>query len=126
MSEFNSFTQQIGDTLPILESMGREVVTFKVIWGLPPKARLRPRSTGNADASKINAITAKATGGALASALIASAVTAKRVQSNMKLGTAILDVDFAVPPRVQMKFVNFKAPEADHLFRDDELEVVCR
>jgi hypothetical protein len=40
MTEFNSFTQQIGDTLPILEAMGYEVVTFKVTWGLPPKARL--------------------------------------------------------------------------------------
>src|SRR6202035_3328672 len=32
MTEFNSFTQQIGDTLPILEAMGYEVVTFKVTW----------------------------------------------------------------------------------------------
>ena len=41
MTEFNSFTQQIGDTLPILESMGYEVTTFRVTWGLPPKARLK-------------------------------------------------------------------------------------
>jgi hypothetical protein len=41
MTEFNTFTQQVGDALPILEQMGYEVTTFKVTWGLPPKARLR-------------------------------------------------------------------------------------
>jgi hypothetical protein len=40
MSEFNIFTQQVGDALPILEQMGYEVTVFKVTWGLPPKARL--------------------------------------------------------------------------------------
>src|SRR6202048_4945937 len=38
MSEFNAFTQQVGDALPILEQMGYEVTVFKVTWGLPPKA----------------------------------------------------------------------------------------
>ena len=36
MTEFKTFTQQIGDALPILEQMGYEVTTFKVSWGLPP------------------------------------------------------------------------------------------
>jgi hypothetical protein len=107
MTEFNTFTQQVGDALPILEQMGYEVTTFKVSWGLPPKARLRLKSSGNADIQKVNAIAAKATsGGVLVSALITSAATAKRIQNTMKLGTAYLDVDFAVPPRVNMKFVN--------------------
>src|SRR4051812_15143174 len=106
MAEFNTFTQQVGEALPILEQMGYEVTTFKVTWGLPPKARLRLKSAGNADVQKINAITAKATsGGVLVSALIASAATAKRIQNTMKLGTAFLDVDFAIPPRVSMKFI---------------------
>ena len=35
MTEFNTFTQQVGDALPILEQMGYEVTTFKVTWGLP-------------------------------------------------------------------------------------------
>jgi hypothetical protein len=101
MTEFNTFTQQVGDALPILEQMGYEVTTFKVTWGLPPKARLRLKSSGNADIQKVNAIAAKATsGGMLVSALITSAATAKRIQSTMKLGTAFLDVDFALPPRV--------------------------
>jgi hypothetical protein len=56
MTEFNTFTQQVGDALPILEQMGYEVTTFKVTWGLPPKARLRLKSTGNADIQKVNAI----------------------------------------------------------------------
>jgi hypothetical protein len=128
MTEFNTFTQQVGDALPILEQMGYEVTTFKVTWGLPPKARLRMKSNGNADIQKVNAIAAKATsGGVLVTALITSAATAKRIQSTMKLGTAYLDVDFAVPPRVNMKFVNLKANEKEEMPRDtDDLEISCK
>ena len=128
MMEFNTFTQQVGDALPILEQMGYEVTTFKVTWGLPPKARLRLKSNGNADIQKVNAIAAKATsGGVLVAALITSAATAKRIQSTMKLGTAYLDVDFAVPPRVNMKFVSLKANEKEELPRDtDDLEISCK
>ncbi|WP_194459746.1 hypothetical protein [Bradyrhizobium sp. CCBAU 53421] len=118
MSEFNSFTQQVGDALPLLEQMGYEVTTFKVTWGLPPKARLRLKSSGNPDTQKATAIVAKApSNGVLVSALISSAATAKRIQSTMKLGTAFLDVDFAVPPRVNMKFINSKDSPKDD-FRD--------
>jgi hypothetical protein len=128
MTEFNTFTQQVGDALPILEQMGYEVTTFKVTWGLPPKARLRLKSNGNADIQKVNAIAAKATsGGVLVTALITSAATAKRIQSTMKLGTAHLDVDFAVPPRVNMKFVSSKANEKEEMPRDtDDLEISCK
>jgi hypothetical protein len=128
MTEFNTFTQQVGDALPILEQMGYEVTTFKVTWGLPPKARLRLKSNGNSDIQKVNAIAAEATsGGVLIAALITSAATAKRIQNTMKLGTAYLDVDFAVPPRVNMKFVSFKANEKEELPRDtDDLEISCK
>jgi hypothetical protein len=128
MIEFDSFTQQVGDTLPILEAMGYEVTTFKITWGLPPKARLRLRSKGDTDLAKTTAIAAKATnGGMLTTALVTSAVTAKRIQTNMKLGTAILDVDFAVPPRVRMNFMSLKAAEKDEALRDvDDIEVSCR
>jgi hypothetical protein len=128
MTEFNAFTQQVGDALPILEQMGYEVTTFKVTWGLPPKARLRLKSNGNADIQKVNAIAAKATsGGVLVTALITSAATAKRIQSTMKLGTAYLDVDFAIPPRVNMTFVSLKANEQEDLPRDtDDLEISCK
>lgn len=127
MTEFNTFTQQLGDALPILEQMGYEVTTFKVTWGLPPRARLRLKSTGAADLPKINAIAAKtANGGVLISALVTSAATAKRIQGTMRLGTAYLDVEFAAPPRVSMKF-NAKASEKDEPLRDsDELEIACR
>jgi cellobiose-specific phosphotransferase system component IIC len=86
------------------------------------------KSNGNADIQKVNAIAAKATsGGVLITALITSAVTAKRIQSTMKLGTAYLDVDFAVPPRVNMKFASLKANEKEELLRDtDELEIACK
>jgi hypothetical protein len=128
MTEFNTFTQQVGDALPVLEQMGYEVTTFKVTWGLPPKARLRLKSNGSTDIQKVNAIAAKATtGGVLVSALITSAATAKRIQGTMKLGTAFLDVDFAIPPKVTMKFVNSKANEKEELVRDsDELEIACK
>jgi hypothetical protein len=128
MTEFNTFTQQVGDALPILEQMGYEITTFKVTWGLPPKARLRLKSNGNADIQKVNAVAAKAAnGGVLVTALITSAATAKRIQNTMKLGTAYLDVDFAVPPRVNMKFVNLKANEKEEVMRDaDELEISCK
>ncbi len=128
MTEFNTFTQQIGDTLPVLEGMGYEVVTFKVTWGLPPKAGLRLRSRGDTDMVRVTTIAEKApNNGVLATALISSAMTAKRIQSNMKLGTAYLDVDFAVPPRVNMKFINSKTTEREEPSRDaDELEVSCK
>jgi hypothetical protein len=128
MTEFNTFTQEVGDALPILEQMGYEITTFKVTWGLPPRARLRLKSNGNADIQKVNAVAAKAAnGGVLVTALITSAATAKRIQSTMKLGTAYLDVDFAVPPRVNMKFVSLKANEKEEVLRDaDELEISCK
>jgi hypothetical protein len=128
MTEFNTFTQQVGDALPILEQMGYEVTTFKVTWGLPPKARLRLKSNGNADIQKVNAVATKAAGsGVLVAALITSAATAKRIQSTMKLGTAYLDVDFAVPPRVNMKFVSLKASEKEESPREtDDLEISCK
>lgn len=128
MTEFNSFTQQVGDALPILEQMGYEVTTFRVTWGLPPKARLRLKSNGSADIAKVNAIAVKAAdSGVLVAALITSAATAKRIQSTMKLGTAYLDVDFAVPPKVSMKFVSLQASKRDETPRDlDELEIGCK
>jgi hypothetical protein len=108
--------------------MGYEVTTFKVTWGLPPKARLRLKSTGSAPPQVADAIATKVSSGSvLISALISSAATAKRIQSTMKLGTAYLDVDFAVPPRVSMKFVNSKGPERDEGVRDlDDLEIACK
>src|SRR5438132_7782723 len=108
--------------------MGYEVTTFKVTWGLSPKARLRLKSTGTADLPKLNAIAAKAAdGGVLVSALVTSAATAKRIQGTMRLGTAYLDVDFAIPPRVSMKFIGAKAVEKDEPIRDsEELEIACR
>jgi hypothetical protein len=45
----------------------------------------------------------------------------------MKLGTAYLDVDFAVPPKVSMKFVSSKTIEKDETPRDlDDLKIACK
>jgi hypothetical protein len=92
------------------------------------QARLSPGRRPSPEGYKVNAIAAKATsGGVLVSALITSAATAKQIQSKMKLGTAFLDVDFAIPPRVTMKFVGAKANEKDETPRDlDDLEMACK
>src|ERR1700722_5284119 len=128
MTEFNTFTQQVGDALPVLEQMGYEVTSFKVTWGLPPKARLRLKSNGGADIQKVNAIAAKATnGGGLGTALITSRATAKRIQSPMKLGTPYLYVDFSLPPKVSMKFIGLRANEREEPARDlDDVEIACK
>jgi len=129
MTEFNSFTQQVGAALPILEQMGYEVSSFKVTWGLPPKARLRLKSSGTTSPQKLEEVAAKGSSGngILVSALISSAVAAKRIQNTMKMGTAYLDVDFALPPKVNMRFVNTKGPERDDGPRDlDDLEIACK
>ena len=124
MTEFMSFTQQVGDTIPVLQEMGYEVSTFRVQWGLPPKAKLRLRSKGAVDAGKLAAIQAKAPAGIISSALVTSGATAKRIQAAMKMGTAILDVDFAVPPNVRMSFQPGDAkPPAE---RDvEDLDLAC-
>jgi len=126
MVEFNAFTKQVGDSLPILEEMGFEVSTFRVQWGLPPKAKLRLRSSRVTDPHKVQAIAAKANGGLLMTALVSSAAAAKRIQSTMKLGTAIIDVDFAIPPRVRMSFLNGKTDKKDPAERDvEDLDLAC-
>ena len=125
-SGFNAFTQEVGDSLPILEEMGYEVSTFRVQWGLPPKAKLRLRSRGVTDPGKLEGIAAKATGGMLMRALVSSAIEAKRIQSNMKLETAIIDVDFALTPKVRMSFLSGKADKKDAAERDvEDLDLAC-
>ena len=108
MGEFSAFTQQVAESIPILEEMGYEVSTFRVQWGLPPKAKLRLRSKEGADQAKIAAIVARPINGVLAKTLISSAAEAKRIQSTLKFGTAVLDVDFALPPKVRMSFLKPK------------------
>lgn len=106
MGEFNAFTQQVADTLPLLEEMGYEVSTFRVQWGLPPKAKLRLRAKTGTDPAKLAAIVAKAPKGVLVASLVSSAAEAKRIQSIMKFGTAVVDVDFELPPKVRMSFLH--------------------
>jgi hypothetical protein len=126
MVQFNAFTQQVADSLPLLEEMGYEVSTFRVQWGLPPKAKLRLRSKGTIDPEKIPAITAKATGGMMMKALVLGAAEAKRIQRTMKFGTAIIDVDFALQPKVRMSFSQGKADKKDAAERDvEDLDLAC-
>jgi hypothetical protein len=124
--EFDAFTQQVGESLPLLEEMGYEVSTFRVQWGLPPKAKLRLRAKGTTDPDKIKAIEAKATGGMMMTMLLSSAAAAKRIQSSMKFGTAIIDVDFAVPPKIKMSFLNEKSDTKDPAEREvEDLDLAC-
>ena len=124
--EFSAFTQQIADSLPILEEMGYEVAIFRVQWGLPPKAKLRLRSKGAIDPTTLPAMTAKASGGMLMTALISSAAAAKQIQTTMKLGTAIIDVDFALPPKVRMSFLKSNPDNKDAADRNvEDLDLAC-
>jgi hypothetical protein len=123
MGEFNAFIQQVAESLPILEEMGYEVSTFRVQWALPPKAKLRLRSKEGTDQAKIAAIVARPANGVLAKTLISSAAEAKRVQNTLKFGTAILDVDFALPPKVRMSFLKAKKEVADNGLED--LDLAC-
>src|SRR5262249_6812070 len=123
MAEFSAFTQQVADSLPMLEEMGYEVSTFRVQSGLPPKAKLRLRSKVGIDAAKITAIVAKAPKGVLVNSLVSSAAEAKRIQSMMKFGTAVLDVYFALPPKVRMSFLKEKREAAESSMED--LDLAC-
>jgi hypothetical protein len=126
IKEFNAFTQEVGESLPILEEMGYEVAIFRVQWGLPPKAKLRLRSKGTINPTTLPAITAKASGGMLMTALISSAATAKQIQTTMKLGTAIIDVDFALPPKVRMSFLKANPDKKDTVDRNvEDLDLAC-
>jgi hypothetical protein len=104
ISDSNGLIQEVGSTLPLLESMGYEVATFRVQWSVPPRAKLRLRSNNVSDVAALESIDTNAPGGVISKALLTSALTAKRIQSNMKLGTAIIDVDLALNPKIRMSF----------------------
>lgn len=94
----------LAKTLPVLEELGFEVILFRVHWGLPPVAKLLLRSRGGGDANKLDAIAAKAPSGLVISAIVNSAVVAKRMQYSMKFGTVILDADLSTRPSIKMSF----------------------
>jgi hypothetical protein len=122
----DNFTRQVAEALPLLEEMGFEVATFRVQWGLPPKAKLRVRSTTETNLDKLEPIVRKGSGGIITSALLTSAATAKRLQSNMKLGTAILDVDLALNPKVRMSFLKARSDKKELVERDvEDLDLAC-
>ncbi|HEV3186370.1 MAG TPA: hypothetical protein VGZ49_15885 [Xanthobacteraceae bacterium] len=123
MSEFTAFTKQVAETLPLLEEMGYEVSTFRVQWGLPPKAKLRLRSIAGTSSDKIAAVVARPTQGVLMASLVSSAAEAKRIQHAMKFGTAVIDVDFALPPKVKMSFMKQQGEAPD--IKMEDLDLTC-
>ena len=74
------------------------------------------------DPARIAAVIARPINGVLAKTLISSAAEAKRIQSTLKFGTAIIDVDFALPPKVKMSFLKAQkdAPQAV-----EDLDLAC-
>ena len=56
-----------------------------------------------------------------------SAATAKQIQTTMKLGTAIIDVDFALPPKVMNVFLRKTNPDnKDAADRNvEDLDLAC-
>jgi hypothetical protein len=55
-------------------------------------------------------------------ALVSSAAAAKRIQSSMKFGTAVLDVDFALPPKVKMSFLSAGKTDKKDAVPEREIE----
>ena len=94
--------------------------------GTTAKGQTATTVQGTIDPEKIPAITAKATGGMMMKALVFGAAEAKRIQRTMKFGTAIIDVDFALQPKVRMSFSQGKADKKDAAERDvEDLDLAC-
>jgi len=126
MAQFTEFTDEIGRTTPVLERLGYEVSTFRVQWGLPPRAKLRLRSVGGAlSDEEIARISKQGSGSVVANALLSSAAAARRIQRGMGFGTAVLDVDFAVPPRIKMSFLRKGQALLDDGGRMEDLDLLC-
>jgi hypothetical protein len=94
------------------------VVTLSIQVGLPPRAHLRLRSTR---ATGLDDAAPRAATGKIASTVIESAATAKRIQSATNLGTVILDVDIGVKPNITMTFMgaSHKADETSERMNED-------
>jgi hypothetical protein len=52
-------------------------------------------------------------GNQLMTVLITSAVVAKRIQSSTKFGTAVIDLDLALPPKIKMSFSKLTTDRKD-------------
>ncbi len=125
MGEFKEFTDQVAAALPVLQAMGYEVTTFRVQWASPPKAKLRLRSRTLTDPAKIDAAVASAPKGIITSAMVSSGASAKSIQSAMKMGTVIIDIDFAVPPKIRMSFLPSKPETTDGERAMEDMDLAC-
>ena len=125
MGEFKEFTDQVAAALPVLQAMGYEVTTFRVQWALPPKAKLRMKPRTLTDQAKVDAAVASAPKGIIASAMVSSGASAKSIQSAMKMGTVIIDIDFAVPPKIRMSFLPSKPEATDGERAMEDMDLAC-
>jgi hypothetical protein len=123
-AQANMFVQQLNDSLPLLEQMGYEVSVINVQWAIPPKLKVRLRSkTGTQPAKAFEPVTAP-NQSLFVKTLIWSAAEAKRIQGQMNVGTAIVDVDFAIPPRIKMSFLKQRHQITDLTLEDLDLSCV--
>jgi hypothetical protein len=115
LSGVAEFDKQFNKSLPLLEELGYEVTSFRVEGGLQPWAKLclRAKVTTEISAERVDDIRKQATEGKLISALITSAAVARDIQRATKLGTAVIDVDFALPPKIKMSFSKLTANGKD-------------
>jgi hypothetical protein len=120
----NVFAQQVNETLPILEQMGYEVSIINIQWAVPPKLKVRLRSKAGAGPAKPVEAVMTPNQSIFVKTLIWSAAEAKRIQGQMNVGTAIVDVDFAIPPRIKMSFLKQRHQITDLTLEDLDLSCV--
>lgn len=124
-SEFGEFTDQIEAAMPALNAMGYEVSSFRVQWSLSPKAKLRLKSRNVTDPQKIAAAVADGPHGLVASSIASSAAVAKKIQSTLHMGTVIIDVDFAVPPKIRISFLPSKTDATEDEKALEDMDLAC-
>src|SRR5262249_2693071 len=101
-----------------------EVSIINVQWAIPPKLKVRLRSrTGMEPAKSVDAVT-NPDQSLFVKTLIWSAAEAKRIQGQMKVATAIVDVDFAIPPKIKMSFLKQRHQITDLTLEDIDLSCV--
>ena len=123
-AQANLFMQQVNESLPILEQMGYEVSIINVHWAIPPKLKVRLRSKASTDATKTFEVATTSDQSLFVKTLIWSAAEAKRIQKQMNVGTAIVDVDFAIPPKIKMSFLKQWHQITDLTLEDLDLSCV--
>jgi hypothetical protein len=90
------------------------------------KAKLRLVSRDILDTDKESDAAKSAPNGNVAYWLISAAQEGKRIQKLMNFQTAVVDVDFSLPPTVRMSFLSGKAEKGEgHELSIEALDIAC-